>query len=118
VEENTAIPKHLVSHITDHKSLFTYDDKIDKECQRFPGHITTPNSYYVFSIYEMSLDEKEDKSVFKVAYLTQKQFDQQSHEDMRFTIHEGSNPAYGSCGSKPEPGFEKQSFIINMDQTL
>lgn len=76
VEEEVVIPKRLAAHIIDQKSLFSYDDKIDKECQKFPGHLFAPNCYDVFSIYEMSLAEKEDNSVVKVADLTQKQFDQ------------------------------------------
>ena len=64
------IPKHLASHITDKKYSFSYDAKIDKECQQFLGHLTPPNSYDLFSIYEMYLVDKEDKSVVKVVYLT------------------------------------------------
>jgi hypothetical protein len=70
VEEEAAIPKHLDSHITNKKYLFSYDDIIDKECQQFLGHLTAPNCYDVFSIYEMFLVEKDDKSVVKVVDLT------------------------------------------------
>jgi hypothetical protein len=70
LEEEALIPKHLASHITDKKYFFSYDAKIDKECQQFLGHLTAPNSYDLFNIYEMYLVEKEDKSVVKVVYLT------------------------------------------------
>jgi hypothetical protein len=59
----------------------------------------------------MSLVEREDKNVVKVEDLTQKRFDQQSHQDIRSIVHEGSDPTYGSCGSKLHLVFEKQSFI-------
>jgi hypothetical protein len=111
VDEDFVIPKHLVAHIIDQKSLFTYDNKIDKECQQFPAHLTAPNSYDVFSIYDMSLAEQEDNIVVKVADLIQKQFYHPFHEDIRPIVHEESNLTYGSCGSKLQPSFEKKIFI-------
>jgi hypothetical protein len=107
MEGEATIPKLLVAHKTNKKYMFTYDDKIDKECQQFPGHLNAPNSYDVFSIYEMYLSEQEDNSVAKVADLTQKQFDQQFHEDIGSIFHEELDLAYGSFGPKLQLGFEK-----------